>query len=147
MMKMSRNRTFRPRISRDQRDRVLEHAERLNGTEPEHGFHHGVELLTRYIDVLYEEIDECPDCGGATISTDKPIRSKNKRITLPAGTYRCESCRSTFSALEYMDVAHPEEAELPALPRSQRGEEGNTGRGDPGSNATDSRSRNPPGNW
>jgi hypothetical protein len=101
---VSRQKTHRPRISRDLRDRVISVGEELNGAEVG-GFHEALELLTRYIRVL-QGTPPCPECGTAT-----------EEVPNRYATFRCRSCEQDFHGYDVLDVENTENARLPPLPK------------------------------
>jgi len=96
---MSKKRTYRPRITRDNRDRVIEAAEDLNGAEPDN-FHHALGLVTDYLHILYGNPD-CPHCG----------EWDTERYSI--GTYRCWRCEEDqeHGYFDVWDVLNPENEE------------------------------------
>jgi hypothetical protein len=101
---MSRSKTHRPRISRELRDYVISVGSELNGSEVR-GFHHGLELLTRYIRVL-QGTPPCPECGTAT-----------EEIPNKYAAFRCRSCEQDFHGYDVLGVENTENARLPPLPK------------------------------
>jgi uncharacterized protein (UPF0212 family) len=101
--------THRPRITRKQRDTVIDTAEQLNGAEPR-SYSDALNLLVGYVDVLYGSV-ECPNCG------EMDIEETAK------GKYRCWRCEQEgesafFTVWDYLDAENPEQASLPGLPQS-----------------------------
>lgn len=104
---MSQN-TYRPRISRERRDKVIEAAGRLNGADV--SFHESLGLLCRYLDVLHGDV-ACPECG----ATDVEDREHGRYHC-----WRCEEDRGNglFTAWDYLDVADRDSATLPGTKES-----------------------------
>jgi len=101
--------SYRPRITRKQRDTVMQTAEQLNGAEPD-SYSDALALLVGYVDVLYGTV-ECPQCGETDIEETA------------GGKYRCWRCKQEgesayFDVWGYLDVENPEQASLPGLPNS-----------------------------
>jgi hypothetical protein len=109
---MTRSKTFRPRVSREHRDRVVELAERVNGGPVEHGYQNALELLIRYFDVLTDELKECPNCGTEGQVTREHRLPSGEWHERPPGNYWCKSCESAFSAWDYLKVEDREGAEF-----------------------------------
>lgn len=99
--------TYRPRITRELRDRVLEVGEELNGAEPE-SYRESLEMLVRYLDVLQDRVT-CPQCGEELEET-------------ATGKYRCWRCEQEgenahFDLWDYLGTEDTEQAALPGFPR------------------------------
>ena len=110
---MTRNQTFRPRISRDRRDRLLDVAEQLNGEEVS-GTNEALGLVCNYLDVLQQAVESCPECGrdlAAGYDTDTGW------LELPEGKWHCSQC-GVLDVWDYMGTANRDDASLPGLPRS-----------------------------
>lgn len=150
-MNMTRNRTFRPRVDRDQRDRLITTAEKLNGGSVEHGFHSALEKLLRYFDVLEGGVSTCPHCDGTDVDPRWARSESGDHFQLPEGKYWCESCDSVFDAWEYIGVEDSEAAQFPGLPHEITytfEADGSTEADDtPGTNGTNNDSLNPIGDW
>lgn len=109
---MSRTNTFRPRVSRADRDRLHDLASELNGAEIESGFQRSLDILLRWFDVILENVNTCPECGKETIDS-LAYEQPEKWLELPDGKWRCHYCRTTFTAWDYIGVENRENAEFP----------------------------------
>jgi len=116
---MSRDRTFRPRISREERDRVYQLAERLNGAEVTGGFPKALRLLLRWFTVITENVEECPECGSTDLQ-DWFETDNGDTVELPNGKWYCPECGDPFDAWDYVGVDDREEAEFPIFRESIR---------------------------
>lgn len=106
-------RTYRPRLSREERDRLLDAAATLNGAEVS-TFPEAVRKVARWLDAISDNVDECPDCGTTYIAENR--RQEGLRaMDLPDGKWWCHRCRDTFSVWDYVDVDDQREARFPGL--------------------------------
>lgn len=101
---MSRSKHYRPRTKRENAERVKAAAERLNG-KPVDSLDEALDLFTRYLAVLYQEVS-CPTCGEEEIDTTAP------------GRYECWRCRQEdrqryFTVWDVLDSDDPDKATLP----------------------------------
>jgi hypothetical protein len=101
---MTRNQTFRPRINREQRDRLIEVANELNG-EPVSGTNQALGLVVRYLNVLDGQPMQCPDCGEEL----EPKAGGNH--------YHCWNEDKYLSVFEVLGSDNPENASIHALPK------------------------------
>jgi len=100
---MSRNRTYRPRTTRENRERLKEVATQLNGTEPAE-FHESLSVLLDYLDVLNGSV-ACSYCG------EKPIDS------IAHGTWKCWYCEEYTEIYDVLGTDEPDSADIPLIPR------------------------------
>lgn len=100
---MSRNTTYRPRISRDSKDDLLQAAEALNGNQvsnvPE-----ALDLLLSYFSTLSDHV-ACPDCG------EQPIDSRAR------GKWHCWNCDEIYTIYDVLNADEPDNTEIPVIPR------------------------------
>jgi hypothetical protein len=94
--------TYRPRLSRDQRDRLIDTAERLTGQE-QHSVGDALDVLLTYQMVLFDNV-ECPQCG------ERPIECINR-----TGKWHCWRCDSYTNIYELLG-SDSDDAEIPMLP-------------------------------
>jgi hypothetical protein len=112
--------TYRPRLSRAERDRVLEVAERLNGAGGLR-FHRALGILCRYFDVVQDQVSACPRCGVESINSEASGDAGTRnRAPLPEGRWWCFRCRDSFGVWDYLDVDDRERAAFPGLPDDLR---------------------------
>ncbi|WP_246985017.1 hypothetical protein [Halorientalis marina] len=88
-------------------------ATELNGKEPR-GFHRAVEVVAAYLDVLQQNVTDCPDCGGEL--HDEAEDSKGHWFELPEGKWYCPDCDTVLDVWDYLDVDNRDSASIPSLP-------------------------------
>lgn len=109
---MTRSNTFRPRTSRENAERMKAAGERLNGAEVD-SLDEALTLFVRYLDVLQQQVDTCPDCGSGLQDEYDTGRGWTE---LPEGKWFCPNCESVKDVWDYLGVADRERATLPGLP-------------------------------
>lgn len=107
------DRTYRPRLSREERDALLDAASTLNGAEVS-TFPEAVRKVARWLDAITDNVDECPDCGTEYIA-DNCRQEGLRPVDLPEGKWWCHRCRAAFSAWDYVGVDNVREARFPGL--------------------------------
>lgn len=112
---MSRVRkSYRPRLSRDLRDRILSTAATLNG-EPVERFPKAMGLICDWLDILQGKVDFCPLCASSSVAEDPVAFPGFPDWELPEGKWQCLRCRETFDVWDVLDVDDRESARLPGL--------------------------------
>lgn len=99
---MSRNTTYRARISRGTKDQLIYAAEQLSD-DTVNNVPEALDLLLSYHSVLSNHV-ECPDCGG------QPIDS------MAAGKWHCWNCDEYCTIYDVLGVDEPEDADIPVIP-------------------------------
>jgi len=100
---MSRNRTYRPRTTRENRERLKEVATQLNGTEPAE-FHESLGILLDYLDVLNGSV-ACSHCE------EEPIES------IAPGRWECWNCQQYTNIYDVLGTEEPDSTDIPIVPR------------------------------
>jgi len=102
----------RPRVNRENRNCLLAHASRLNGQEVRQ-VNDALAILSRYLNVLYGEVDHCPNCGTDCIDSRWYGDVSMNQREMSDGQWYCHRCRDAFYRSEYLDPDEPENAEIP----------------------------------
>jgi len=95
--------TFRPRLSREQRDSLTDIAEHLNGAEVA-TVSSALDIVLAYHDVLQNNVS-CPECG------ESPIDQTSR------GKWQCWHCNEIVTVYDLLDTENSEQATLPYIPR------------------------------
>jgi len=102
----------RPRVSREDKNALLDYASRLNGAEIRQ-IGDALAILTRYHEILFDGVDHCPKCGSKYLDSDWRGDIEMNGWDLQDGMYYCYRCRATFHRSEYLNPDDPENAEIP----------------------------------